>query len=305
MSPVSFLELDLNRAQIIVFNVFAFLGVFSILLVLVPALLSSRIKRSRSWFGVLATWMLYSATYLLLVGRQLNPEPPYGLCILQAALVYATTPMCSVATTCFSIDFFLQLSTVLYKGRRIDHRVTNLLFLFPWALGAMVFMEALLVVHDASLVKPNQFYCHIDSSVPTITNLVLFFASIFVIIPFHVYTGLILHRNWTIFKQICHTNARIAVWTTIKLSIFTLVVVLAVILSSVLTARVDSGEDVTSEWRIAVITLPTFSAVCLGFQQDILNTWWFWIKREPTPPSVPPKAVNLHQLQKGSMVSIV
>lgn len=86
-------ELDLRHTQITLFNVLAFLGVFSIILVLAPALFSSHVKRSRAWFGVLTAWMLYSATYLLLIGRQLDPEPPYGLCMLQAALVYATTPL--------------------------------------------------------------------------------------------------------------------------------------------------------------------------------------------------------------------
>lgn len=86
-------ELDLKHTQITLFNVCAFLGVFSIIFVLAPALFSSYVKRSRAWFGVLTAWMLYSATYLLLIGRQLDPEPPYGLCMLQAALVYATTPL--------------------------------------------------------------------------------------------------------------------------------------------------------------------------------------------------------------------
>lgn len=82
-----------ESTQTTIFNVFASVGVFSTAFVLAPALFSSRVKRSRTWFGVLTSYLVYSAIYLLLVGRQFDPEPPLGLCFFQAALVYGIVPV--------------------------------------------------------------------------------------------------------------------------------------------------------------------------------------------------------------------
>lgn len=47
--------------------------------------------------------------------------------------------------------------------------------------------------------------------------------------PATAYTGIILHRHWTIFRRMGDTHAHIAVWTSIKLGLFTLIVGLAVL----------------------------------------------------------------------------
>lgn len=86
-------DLTLLSTQTTVFNISASLGVFSIVAVLLPALFSSRVKRSRTWFGVLAAWLVYSVSYLFLIGRQFGPEPPLGLCMFQAVFIYATSPL--------------------------------------------------------------------------------------------------------------------------------------------------------------------------------------------------------------------
>lgn len=83
----------IEHIQTTVFNVVAALGVFSTAFVLAPAYFSSRVKRSRIWFGLLTSYLIYSAIYLLLAGRQFDAEPPFGLCFFQAVLVYGIVPV--------------------------------------------------------------------------------------------------------------------------------------------------------------------------------------------------------------------
>jgi hypothetical protein len=71
-----------------IFDTVGFLGVFSTAAALVPALFSSHVQRSGTWYGVLAAFMLYSMSHLLLINHR--SEPPLGLCIFQTALIYGT-----------------------------------------------------------------------------------------------------------------------------------------------------------------------------------------------------------------------
>jgi hypothetical protein len=86
--PSQQVELERIYTQTLVFDTFAFLSVFSVVAALAPALFSPHVKRSRTWFGLLVAWLLYSVTYLLLIGHRFSP--PLGLCIFQATLVYTS-----------------------------------------------------------------------------------------------------------------------------------------------------------------------------------------------------------------------
>lgn len=85
---------DMLYVELSVFNTFAFLGLFLNAGVLAPALWSSRIRRRSGWFSLIISWMIYSITYLMIVGHQTGPAPPFGRCLAQAVLIYAIPPMC-------------------------------------------------------------------------------------------------------------------------------------------------------------------------------------------------------------------
>ncbi|KAF9464069.1 hypothetical protein BDZ94DRAFT_1321394 [Collybia nuda] len=272
--------LVLGNTNIIIFDFFASLGIVSILVVLIPALFSPRIRRSATWFVVLVSWLVYSVSYILLFGRQTSSKPPpLGLCLFQAVLVYATPPLCAAATTCFTIDFFLKLLIVKLRGQKIGRKSRKLLISLPWALGLIISGEAILVVDDAKAVvpDPNLFYCHIERSVPTTTNVAIMILCGLIIIPLEVYTGILLYRNWTVFKRSNGGHARIALSTLIRLALFSLVVSIAIVLS--LFTATNMG-NFAPPWSVVLMTMPTFSALCFGTQRDILGVWQFW-KRPP------------------------
>ena len=92
-----------------IFNILMAFGGLSLTLVVATAYFSPAVHRSGLWFRHMLSWILYSASFLLLVGNQLGEaEPPFGLCFVQAGLIYAAPTLCVVALEiCFD---FLHLT---------------------------------------------------------------------------------------------------------------------------------------------------------------------------------------------------
>lgn len=108
-----------NSTQITAFNILAFLGVFLNVAALAPALFLPTVHRRTTWYGLVTSWIIYSTSYLLLLGRQTGPEPPFGLCICQAALIYAA-PSLYVTPVIFAQC--LHFPQVWYWNGHLCHR---------------------------------------------------------------------------------------------------------------------------------------------------------------------------------------
>jgi hypothetical protein len=79
-----------REAYILAFDVLASCGFVFLGAILVTAMASKGTRRRGTWYSLIIAWMTYSAAYLLILGRQTGPEPVFGLCTLQAALIYGT-----------------------------------------------------------------------------------------------------------------------------------------------------------------------------------------------------------------------
>jgi hypothetical protein len=77
-------------AYIYTFDFLAFTGLVTLAGVLATAMANEKIRRSGTWYSLIVSWMVYSAGYLLILGHQTGPAPAFGICALQATLVYGT-----------------------------------------------------------------------------------------------------------------------------------------------------------------------------------------------------------------------
>lgn len=84
----------ISTQLVFVYNALLITGLVLQLPVVLTAWLSPRIQRSSTWFPFLGSWIVSSLVYLLLVGQQTGPPPFFGLCVTQAALVYAVPVLC-------------------------------------------------------------------------------------------------------------------------------------------------------------------------------------------------------------------
>lgn len=94
MPPISQASTLLNENRTVsvertIFNTLLFLGGFLNATILVVAFWSRHVHRRTGWYNVLVSWVIYSISYLLIFGYQNGPEPSFGVCIAQAALIYS------------------------------------------------------------------------------------------------------------------------------------------------------------------------------------------------------------------------
>lgn len=82
-------DVDAVRLLANLYNGLFISGLVLLAALLIPAFLSAKVTRMRIWYAVNISLMWYCASFLLLMGRQIGPDPPFELCVIQAALTYA------------------------------------------------------------------------------------------------------------------------------------------------------------------------------------------------------------------------
>lgn len=101
MSSAAGFSLGLIR----VFDGLFFFALIMVVVAIVSTSFSDKVRTRKVWLNLMIAWLAYSISYLLLVGRQTGPEPPFALCLFQAAMVYAVPALC-VRFIPVSIGFF-------------------------------------------------------------------------------------------------------------------------------------------------------------------------------------------------------
>jgi len=72
-----------------IFNALQVMGFLVLGAVFFTALLSPDVRRTATWFSMIAPWMISALSYFLIVGQQIGSDPGFGICLTQAGLVYA------------------------------------------------------------------------------------------------------------------------------------------------------------------------------------------------------------------------
>lgn len=80
-------------SSVTIFDSLIVIGLVLLIAVLSPAMFSRRIKRLETWFGFITSWIVLCISLLLLVGQPQESEPNPQICLLQAAMLYASPPL--------------------------------------------------------------------------------------------------------------------------------------------------------------------------------------------------------------------
>ncbi|KAF9017598.1 hypothetical protein BDZ89DRAFT_1074693 [Hymenopellis radicata] len=139
-----------------------------------------------TWFALMIAGLVYSVSYFLIVGRQFGEEPAFGLCLLQASLIYGAPVLCSS----FSLSFTVELYVILFdavrgagRGRRGSSKwFIAIPLIFYFAVLCEVFVTGLLD-HSKIVRNPSHVYCYATVSYPYyITSIVGLFAFLTVLV---------------------------------------------------------------------------------------------------------------------------
>ncbi|KAF7308838.1 hypothetical protein MKEN_01083700 [Mycena kentingensis (nom. inval.)] len=284
-TALSSLNIDTLSVQITIFNSFSVAGVLSLTLVVAAAYCSPVIKRSELWYRHMISWVVYSATFLLLLGRQLGPPPPIGLCMVQASLIYAAPTLPTLSALCFVIDLYISLSSVVHRKRQIRPSMTKFLHRMPWTVYLAVFFEAMLTIRDPSLVARgvDHLYCHITSNIPTIASAAIVCLTGVIIIPLEIWITITVCKNWAKFRKMSTAaqNPLLSLSMFIRVGLYTFVSFLGVGLSSVSFAGSKLQPGDVLYWRLVLPIVPVLAALIFGTQKDMIQAYVFWRERVP------------------------
>ncbi|KAF8896325.1 hypothetical protein BD779DRAFT_576134 [Infundibulicybe gibba] len=272
-----------SREEIILFNSLGILGILLMAITLAPALFSpSHARRSKSWVGQIIAWIIYSGAFLMLCGRQHGPDPPFGICMFQAALIYAVPVLTAAASICFMFDFHFRLTSALFNVR-LSMAKQVLPLVIPSVLFVYVFVEVSLLVQDPTVVQRQEslLYCHITTSTSSTITVVLVMVMGAILFPLQVWTTTVVLRNWATFKNNTMTDMD-TLSLFIRFKIFTVTLAAGLILFIV-----HKYTPVAFNWNLALPAPPLLVWLAFGTQMDLINTWLFWLRLRRRPVNDP------------------
>ncbi|KAF9012135.1 hypothetical protein BDZ89DRAFT_1142997 [Hymenopellis radicata] len=260
------------HALVAAFDTMVVIGFVMIAIVLVPAWRSSEICRLKTWFALMIAGLVYSVSYFLIVGRQFGEEPAFGLCLLQASLIYAAP----VLTSTFSLSFTVELYVILFdavRGVGPGRCESSKWFIaIPLIIYFAVLCEVLvtgLLDHTKIVRNPSHVYCHATVSYPYyVTSIVGLFTFLAVL----VLEVVMLHMLVVTRKELgLHRSTNDAMFPAglfFRALLFSLYTALGIVLSAVALASTHAL------FPYEVLFFPTFCivvAVIFGTQKDILK----------------------------------
>jgi hypothetical protein len=270
---------NVDFTPIVVFDAVAVIATISLALTLGPPFFSSRVQRSKPWFSMIATMMIFPMLYLLNVGSQFNTEdaPPIGLCILQAGFIYAGPPACTTAVLCFITDMTLGLRALLFNKKR-NQRFASALIVIPSIMFACVFFEAIALVNANRGVHFDgaHMFCESNNKGPQVKiSAVLTMISLILTLGMEVWTVVMLYRNWAAVRSFRHTKTEVQLSVMIRFGVFSLVVGFAAVLGAVTLPNNLQGGGI---WNIFLVSVPLLAALAFGTRRDIISAYVFWRK---------------------------
>ncbi|KAH8823130.1 hypothetical protein DL96DRAFT_263517 [Flagelloscypha sp. PMI_526] len=291
---------------VIAFDVLHGLALSLLVAVFLTALISARIRRLETWYSFILSFIVLSASNLLLLTRQLGPHPSLQLCTAQAVLIYAAP----VWTAASGVAFLLQVSSsyiiimltessdenfhfqifmhAYYYLKNCSSRLLGgfLYHLIPFLLylGAVAETTVLSLKHPDLIVRERDgLYCHSRLSIISkISGGIAGFGTVLILI-FGLTTAVLLYRSWNDFKKLKkRTGGGISVTLLIRIGLFTFVSVVALGISSSKFVKASYDE---APVYLATAAVPLCAALTIGLQGDILRRWMFWKRYEDPPPT--------------------
>ncbi|KAF7331220.1 hypothetical protein MSAN_02440800 [Mycena sanguinolenta] len=249
-------------------------GHFGIPLLLLTSVLSKKVQRHPMLVNFWVTWIIYTTSFTLVLyaGKQVGPEPPIELCVIQAAFIYGSVIMAPMAGLALVLHLWFSLQSAKDGlGRTAGGWRFMLLLGSPYILF-LVFSIAMVVVgvmNEGTVSRSRYlFYCTINLGVvhvvPGTSGVIML-----IIILFEVLTGIELYRRQKAFK----TMGRVQydgppLHLFIRVGIFSTYSVLA------LVGCVAFWSATGAEFPYFVeASLPTAAFLVFGTQEDFLHAW--------------------------------
>ncbi|KAK0189860.1 hypothetical protein F5146DRAFT_1052955 [Armillaria mellea] len=267
---------------VIAFDTLQVLGLVLLLALLAPALFSSNIKRTATWFGMIVSGIIYCASYLILmfIGGQGGSEPSAAVCLFQACLVHSTPIFGISCALSFVMDLLVSFFCTFWE--KTPPRVTPIILLASSSLLFLIGgLNALVTgLNDPGTVRRNgsQLYCHI-----TTPAILLVFCILGVIISFATIIAevamIVIIRKTIVKLRRQSSSPNIELPTSLLVRMFSFSVCICFVLSiNVYSLVVPDKGSAYSAWYYLLDTAPIGGVVTFATQKDILRFYLLSIR---------------------------
>ncbi|KAK0187123.1 hypothetical protein F5146DRAFT_1063578 [Armillaria mellea] len=270
------LEFCVQAFDAILIITFVLLGVTSF-----TAKLSSRISRSKTWYLFIGSTMFWCIAYLFLLGRQGNQEPPFGICLLQSALVYSANPVATISALGLVLELHMKLNILSFSDKRLKEWQSWFLAMPP-AVGVVVFFYVLGVgaAHATAVERdPSRIFCHITHIGSFGIGQPFIISAVTTMIPdafVLLFSGLVAVKiciSKRRYGQALPSNgtARITVSWVIRVTALTVLLSIGNIMA--ITSLVMDPNTSAAGWNLALTSMPVSVFLLFGTQMDFLHLW--------------------------------
>ncbi|CAA7268905.1 unnamed protein product [Cyclocybe aegerita] len=245
---------------------------FGLVIVLLTAIFSSKVKRMPTWYNFCASWVLSCFSYsLLFFARQHKlPHPNFQLCYIQTGLIYALPP----TTSCTTLALLVQLLMSFPESKsqmptKTSIRTSCLLLIGPYTIFIVLFIGVALYTSQdpISLLNDRRTYCHSsNSSWSRIAYAVVATVSVASVLV-QSNLALRLYMNPQIMRQNSHSVA-----TMLRVLVFALLGVVMAIVAIVFA--ITGEQDLPLDIVLSII--PFLALLVFGTQKDLIQAWLFW-----------------------------
>ncbi|KAF9012144.1 hypothetical protein BDZ89DRAFT_1077466 [Hymenopellis radicata] len=268
------------------FDIFYVVGFVLHLIILLTACLSSKVRRAPLWYTFIICWTMYCLAFLLLMGHQSGPDPPHALCLAQASLIYASTPMTSFACLGLVSQLYASIHALVTTKTGDCNDILEMLQAAPFIAYVLLICECIyLGVSDPKMVVRDisGMYCNFSDGTALNSSATLVMLCSLCVLYLDVVIFRVVFKNWSDIRRLTgtHTSNYVSIPMIFRACLFCLLPMTALILGIFLTMRVAVWTPFSSA-QINVITaaVTPAGALIFGSQTDILCAWKFWKSSE-------------------------
>ncbi|KAF9021645.1 hypothetical protein BDZ89DRAFT_1071294 [Hymenopellis radicata] len=278
-------SLDNNKAHrslIIAFDLVAIFSSLFMVLMVIAAWLSPYIHRTKAWYSMCISFAVFPLFYLVNAAHQfrLEQEPPIGMCLFQATLIYGGPPTIATAVLCYVLDVALGLHSALFnkpKSAKWAFRllyIPSVILLMVWCISIMTLTST-----DAVAFEASHMFCTAGvDSVNAKIAASLVAADLLAMIGIKVWIIIMIVKNWSAFRSVGNTNKDLRLSVFVRFGIFSVMIWAAGgLAAAIILTRKDTGPT----WNILLVTVPFIGGLAFGTHKEIAKTWLCWIRRRP------------------------
>ncbi|KAK0477360.1 hypothetical protein IW261DRAFT_1487299 [Armillaria novae-zelandiae] len=259
-----------------IFNSLQILGLILQVVVLIPALFSTRIQRMRTWYIMILSGIMYNLSYmpLMVLGQQFGPAPSFALCLFQSCLIYCAPVLLVSFSLAFVVEVFLVMSHTLYQTSASSTCIRTLLLAVPSFISMAVISTTLWMgLQQPKTIERDggNLYCHSTSLSPTRVSAVFVVIEASIMIILEVSMAVIL---WGARRRLKSRSGNDKLSSIFPLSMLFRSLAFAVYILIGIGVGISSVMPIPSAnppiWEITLTTPPIVMALAFGIQKDTI-----------------------------------